>query len=649
MMSILLRMSHDPKGQAEMWTSCHKIYKKNSAQLEHIDKLRKTYKACEAIKHYTENSFLSRTVNKVCRTEDFQHIFKFRVYITDLHRQLDVFGRQQEQNGIKSEITKVYCGKPLSDSVLQQLIDNKGGLISMNGFLSTTLDSDMVGLYAGDEQIAEGYRRAKFQLQISKKIRQPYAYVGNCSAKKNELEVLFSIGTIWRIESVKYDEDPCTIELTSCDELDSQLMELLKKYTGDGCTLLSLGDILLELGEDLEAECFYQKMLEESTLSNQLRGALHYRIGMIRFNRKDYSIALDNLKKFESFFESSNNELNKIIRAKIEDHYLTEQHQHAIMKVVRQMLLQLSHRQIDNDLSRITTAGTSNPGTAQLQELYEMLNILSGGIETLNNDQQRLSNESLRIQVTIPTLTEEIPKLKLSIEESNAFLEGVKHNQDILNQDLASVHEKIDNLRYVSYDGILVWKITNFQEKMIDAQSERQTSIYSPPFYSSPIGYKMRARLYLNGDGNARRTHMSLFFVLMRSVNDPILKFPFNYKVTFCLYDQTPAQRHIIDSFRPDIRSSSFQRPRSDMNIASGIPKFFPLEMIHQEGNPYVRDDTMFIKVMLDFGDMPKTLLPYALSLNPGLPTHVQQAMIKQEAERRSQQQSGEQPQITSK
>ncbi|CAF1325284.1 unnamed protein product [Rotaria sordida] len=154
----------------------------------------------------------------------------------------------------------------------------------------------------------------------------------------------------------------------------------------------------------------------------------------------------------------------------------------------------------------------------------------------------------------------------------------------------------------------------------------------------------MRARLYLNGDGNARRTHMSLFFVLMRGPNDAILKFPFNYKVTFCLYDQTPQQRHIIDSFRPDIKSNSFQRPRSEMNIASGIPKFFPLTMIQQEGNPYVRDDTMFIKVMVDFGDMPKTLLPYALSLNPGLPMHIQQLMIKQEIERRAQQQSQQTP-----
>jgi len=153
----------------------------------------------------------------------------------------------------------------------------------------------------------------------------------------------------------------------------------------------------------------------------------------------------------------------------------------------------------------------------------------------------------------------------------------------------------------------------------------------------------MRARLYLNGDGNARRTHMSLFFVLMRGPNDGILKFPFSYKVTFCLYDQTSAQRHIIDSFRPDVRSNSFQKPRSEMNIASGIPKFFPLAMIQQEGNPYVQDDTMFIRIMVNFGDMPKILVTFALSLNPGLPMHIQQVMIKQESDRRAQQQQSQQ------
>jgi hypothetical protein len=74
------------------------------------------------------------------------------------------------------------------------------------------------------------------------------------------------------------------------------------------------------------------------------------------------------------------------------------------------------------------------------------------------------------------------------------------------------------------------------------------------------------------------------------------------------------------------------------MNIASGIPKFASLSIIDKPDNPYVRDDTMFIKVMVDFENMSKTLLPYVFSLNPGLPIHTQQCMIREEIERRAQQ-----------
>jgi hypothetical protein len=70
------------------------------------------------------------------------------------------------------------------------------------------------------------------------------------------------------------------------------------------------------------------------------------------------------------------------------------------------------------------------------------------------------------------------------------------------------------------------------------------------------------------------------------------------------------------------------------MNIASGIPKFCPISLIQEEGNPYIRDDTMFLKIMVDFGEMPKTLLPYALSLNLGIPTNIQQLMINEERRR---------------
>lgn len=145
----------------------------------------------------------------------------------------------------------------------------------------------------------------------------------------------------------------------------------------------------------------------------------------------------------------------------------------------------------------------------------------------------------------------------------------------------------------------------------------------------------MCARLYLMGDGKARGTHMSLFFVLMRGINDSILIFPFSYKVTFCLYDQSGAGKHIVDSFRPDTKSNSFQRPSTEMNVASGIPKFAPLSVTQQSNNSYVKDNAMFIKIMIDFENIPRTILSFAITLSPGLPLEIQQRIIQAEIQRR--------------
>jgi hypothetical protein len=130
----------------------------------------------------------------------------------------------------------------------------------------------------------------------------------------------------------------------------------------------------------------------------------------------------------------------------------------------------------------------------------------------------------------------------------------------------------------------------------------------------------MRARLDLYGDGDARGTHMSIFLVIYKGQYDAILTWPFSYQVTFCLFDQTGQGHQIIDSFYPDIKSPSFQRPRSQENIASGILKFLPLAALQQQKIDYVSNDTMYIQVRVDFLGTPRSVLPYTLSINPGLP-----------------------------
>ncbi|CAF2103034.1 unnamed protein product, partial [Rotaria magnacalcarata] len=50
-----------------------------------------------------------------------------------------------------------------------------------------------------------------------------------------------------------------------------------------------------------------------------------------------------------------------------------------------------------------------------------------------------------------------------------------------------------------------------------------------------------------------------------------------------------------------------------------GAAKLFSLAMIQQKSNPYVRDDTIFIKIMVDVGDMSQA------------PIHIQQLVIEKE------------------
>ncbi|CAF1039821.1 unnamed protein product [Didymodactylos carnosus] len=271
----------------------------------------------------------------------------------------------------------------------------------------------------------------------------------------------------------------------------------------------------------------------------------------------------------------------------------------------------------------------------EVQNLYKTLSILTRGTETLSTDTNRISMELLGLNNLIETVYNDMNELKKSNGKEESSISAIKLSQETTLQELSNIKQKVEEKELASSDGTFIWIITQVMNKMADAQSDRQPSILSPPFYSSPVGYKMRARLYLNGDGNAKRTHISLFFVIMKGEHDAILTWPFDYKVTFCLLDQSGQNQHISDSFRPDTKSNSFQRPRSEMNIASGIPKFYPLPIIQQNNNSYVRDDTMFIKVMVDFANMPKTMLPYTLSLNPGLPDYIQQSLIIAEAKKR--------------
>ena len=81
---------------------------------------------------------------------------------------------------------------------------------------------------------------------------------------------------------------------------------------------------------------------------------------------------------------------------------------------------------------------------------------------------------------------------------------------------------------------------------------------------------------------------------------DALLKWPFRQKVTLTLLDQSADQRHLTEYFQPDPNSSSFQRPATEMNVASGCPLFVSHAVLENPQNGYLKDDTIFIRILVE-------------------------------------------------
>ncbi|XP_015353151.1 TNF receptor-associated factor 1 isoform X1 [Marmota marmota marmota] len=227
-----------------------------------------------------------------------------------------------------------------------------------------------------------------------------------------------------------------------------------------------------------------------------------------------------------------------------------------------------------------------------LAELEEKLRVFENIVAVLNKEVEA-SHLALAASLHQSQLDREHI---LSLEQRVVELQQTLAQKD---QALGKLEQSLRLMEEASYDGTFLWKITNVARRCHESACGRTISLFSPAFYTAKYGYKLCLRLYLNGDGTGKRTHLSLFIVIMRGEYDALLSWPFRNKVTFMLLDQNNRE-HAIDAFRPDLSSASFQRPQSETNVASGCPLFFPLNRLHSPKHAYVKDDTMFLKCIVE-------------------------------------------------
>ncbi|CAF1336333.1 unnamed protein product [Didymodactylos carnosus] len=298
----LMRTPPSPGAKREIIEHCRMYYKNNLQELAKIDEFELNYCPTKSIWWYTRDCFLYRLMNKALRTKNIDRIFRFRTVISDLHNQLCRLHILQLRS---SKTLTVYRGQQLSEDEFNGIKNHVGGLISFNTFFSTTPESDTALFFAGDSD-EKGMVSVLFEIDIENKCGYPYIRIGKLGYFKGENEILFSIGTVFRIE--EYEElwsGKWYVKLSLHRETHDHLtVRAVRRIIGEKSTDDNLADFLNERYQMKDRQSI-QTLLDEFSTHYYDIISFYATVGMFYRRQKLYKEELQYYEKIAEILEKS--------------------------------------------------------------------------------------------------------------------------------------------------------------------------------------------------------------------------------------------------------------------------------------------------------------------------------------------------------
>ncbi|UJR32584.1 hypothetical protein I4U23_020044 [Adineta vaga] len=225
---------------ADVNNAARSIIDDRSAIFEKQEMLRECPKhnSRSAVVWYTEPIFLFEIVNKALRTKSTSVIRKFRFFIKDLEESLDLLFAKQildqwcfsSSSSINNKLYFVYRGQVLSLANVTQLQLFIGQRITMSQYVSTTKDIQVAESFAGKGVDLNGLQSVVYEIDTSiiyekyddKPDPEVYYYdISQTSSMKDEDEIIFRIGTIFKVLTVTETSENCwhvLLRLEKCDD-----------------------------------------------------------------------------------------------------------------------------------------------------------------------------------------------------------------------------------------------------------------------------------------------------------------------------------------------------------------------------------------------------------------------------------------------
>jgi tetratricopeptide (TPR) repeat protein len=171
-------------------------------------------------------------LNTALIRQDIPMLYKFHFFIQDLHMQLEQL-HSLYKSSLESRTFTVYRGLGMPMKIFDEKIRQEvNSLLAFDTFLSTNLKKNIALQFARNKSNRDD-ESILFQIEIdTNKLQRPFADISRLSAFECEDEILFSIGTIFRIDHVakeKTSDGIWFVYLSSIDENDKQLKRETKQ------------------------------------------------------------------------------------------------------------------------------------------------------------------------------------------------------------------------------------------------------------------------------------------------------------------------------------------------------------------------------------------------------------------------------------
>ncbi len=283
----LLEIQSDDANKTQFISLCKNEYKNNQAELRIIQEFQHTYSSTRSLSWYTRNCFLNRILNKALQMQNISILLNCLFFIRDIQQQIEL--------NKSSSIHRVYHAQFISKEELGILYKSLGQLISINTFLSATSDRQQAFSVLQDSETSNNILKVLFEIDTNPQVHgtQSFADITSlgCSSKTNE--ILFMMGSIFRLENLSYDKSG--IIIISMSKYNQPIFEHLKtEYAPNSKkTILSLGLMLNKFNRFDDAEQCYHHLIEHLPDKHQTISKCYHALGNLASNRNDYNASLE--------------------------------------------------------------------------------------------------------------------------------------------------------------------------------------------------------------------------------------------------------------------------------------------------------------------------------------------------------------------